>query len=234
MKRPLFADNKKNYRKIKAAGAALLAAFMTVLPAVCLCTTGCQRAHCYKRAIYIYLCGSNLENNNGAAAENIKAMLNANFSGDTAVEVPLITGEAYEISGESLLDAALNCTSVSSDNSAAELRQGKYICGINPGKARIEVTKDGKATKYDVTVAPNAEQTGASGDLEENDIGIGQGFNLLDGVECTQENMPENEMPDWQRLFKDGVMRCDSSKSVEYKSYSGATFSFIRSFPNSV
>lgn len=74
-------------KKLKENKRALIILITFFAFAVCLCFFKNINGHTYKQAVYIYLCGSTLEYNNGAAAENIREILNADISNDTAVVI---------------------------------------------------------------------------------------------------------------------------------------------------
>lgn len=68
----------------------VLLSFMVVSVIACLSFLFISQnrfTHKYKQAIYIYMCGSTLEYNNGAATENIGEILSADISDETAVVI---------------------------------------------------------------------------------------------------------------------------------------------------
>lgn len=155
-------------------------------------------------------------------------------SNSKTIDINISVGEDYEITKENALDTTLNTVSVSSNNTVAELRQGKYICGLRPGNTLIKVTKNNEVTNYNVTVTSGNSGTrslGGSEEVPENDIFFGYGFNLLENGECEQENIIGECVFDWNALYNSGTISCDNSEYLEYKSYSGSTEeSFLESY----
>ncbi len=75
-------------KKLKRTSKVLIFLIGLFVVAVCFCFFIRSRSErTYKQAVYIYMCGSTLEYNNGAAIENIKEMLEADISKDTAVVI---------------------------------------------------------------------------------------------------------------------------------------------------
>lgn len=167
-----------------------------------------------------------------------------------AVAVNIEVYGVYEITDENELDTTLNTTYTSTDKSVAVLRSGKYICGLRPGKTRIEVNHDGKIINYDVVVAPNPKgdkffmddpdsfwsgrlTTLKIKDVDRNDIMFGYCFNVLDGKEFVQEAIGKECVFDWDAVLKSESIREDYSENMEFTSYSGATLdSFYDSYKN--
>lgn len=149
-----------------------------------------------------------------------------NSSNIKTIDINISAGEDYKITEENALETTLNTISVSSDNTVAELRQGKYICGLRPGNTLIKVTQNNKVTNYNVTVTHGNSGTrnyGGTDEVPENDIYFGYGFNLLENGECDQENIIGECVFDWEALYNSGKINCDNSEYTEYKSYSGST-----------
>lgn len=173
-----------------------------------------------------------------------------NCKSNEAVAVNIEVYGVYEITDENELDTTLNTTYTSTDKSVAVLRSGKYICGLRPGKTRIEVNHDGKIINYDVVVAPNPKgdkffmddpdsfwsgrlTTLKIKDVDRNDIMFGYCFNVLDGKEFVQEAIGKECVFDWDAVLKSNNIRVDNSENMEFTSYSGETLDiFYDSYKN--
>lgn len=83
----------------------ILSVILTAALLLSCCLYGCSRLKKETSALYIYMCGSNLETNSGAATKNIKEMLGADIPENTTVVIE--TGGSkkwrnYDISSDKL------------------------------------------------------------------------------------------------------------------------------------
>ncbi len=154
--------------------------------------------------------------------------------------------ESYEISDLNELDASLNCTYTSSDESVADVREGKYIYGLSDGETTIVVDDGDSKTTYEVTVEPDdadrqsvideGSRDVSSDDWEtpDNDIYIGCGYNVLDGKEINENTINkgiEHEIFDWEKVYWSGKLYKDNSVVTETNCYSGTSRqSFVDSY----
>ena len=158
----------------------------------------------------------------------------ANCKNDAVVSVNIEVDDVYEITDQNELETTLNTTYTSSDSTVAVLRSGKYICGLRPGKTRIEVDCEGQITRYDVVVASDNKGDKAyitTQTVPKNDIKIGYCFNVLEGKEFDQNAIGKECVFDWEKVYKSGNIRVDGSNKLEFTSYSAATMdSFLDAY----
>lgn len=172
---------------------------------------------------------SNVESGN--AGHEISEIYN------NAIKVSVAVGEGYEISDEDELETTLTTQFISTDDTVAVLRSGKYIMGLRRGQAYITVNSNDGETVYDVTVTANEDipqmsRLQTAGDIPENDVCLGKGYNALCGEELNVISMDDSQpILDWGKLYGNGKIGMAAINSTKSYNYSGTSMnSFLESY----